>query len=217
MKSTALTMRALRRGLSTQSSAGAYPHALYGLGSAQVERRLLERQTDMLIDDYRSRPAPSEKQLAYAQALAQQTYVEVPDEAFSCRRTCSSFIEECLAAAPPTPRQLAYAQVLSGSVPLPANVPRSRAACSAFIEQRAPSTSAQDATGGAQPSQKQLLYAAQLAGRHRLPLPAEVIQDGRACSSWLESVLDPARRDSMPRQLFGSDDPRSSAFWDAKT
>ena len=55
-----------------------------------------------------------------------------------------------------------------------------------------------------------------LAGRLGLPLPAEVMQERRACSSWLESVLDPARRSGVPRQLYSSDDPRSFAFWDAE-
>ena len=62
--------------------------------------------------------APSDKQLAFAQDLASQGSIELPDEAHICRRSCSAFIDEQLSSLPPTPKQLNYASSLADGMAL---------------------------------------------------------------------------------------------------
>ena len=85
------------------------------------------RPVTMTFDDglgYGGGGEPSEKQMSYAQSLAQRTGLRLPPEALSDREACSAFIDEALSVSPPTSRQLAFAETLaaaSGS-PLTAEV-----------------------------------------------------------------------------------------------
>mmetsp|Transcript_73872 Transcript_73872/g.135025 ORF Transcript_73872/g.135025 Transcript_73872/m.135025 type:complete len:338 (-) Transcript_73872:14-1027(-) len=155
---------------------------------------------------------PSEKQLRYAQQLAQQLGKPLPDGASQDADRCSQFIDDCLAqrpARPPSARQIAFAQDIARQtgIELPASATTSAKACSDYISanrDRLPPRGAGTGVGvdssmgvsfggagsdsGAynMPSQKQILYAAQLAQRLNIGLSAEVLTDKRAMSQFID-------------------------------
>ena len=82
-------------------------------------------------------PAPTDKQMAYAQRLALESGMQMPEDAALSSRSCSAFIDSCLQNLPPSEKQLQYAMSIAEQqgVPLPPEAATSRASCSSFIEQ----------------------------------------------------------------------------------
>lgn len=84
--------------------------------------------------------APSEKQLKFAQSLADSIGSEIPKEALEGVRELSAWIDKAKAKAPPRPpseKQVSYAAKLArrAGIDLPEAVEVSSVACSAFIEE----------------------------------------------------------------------------------
>ena len=121
---------------------------------------------------------PTEKQLHFAQLLAQERGIRVPDSALQSKQACSAFIEESqtrTADGRPTDKQLNYARRLADEfrLELPAEALSSRRACSAFID-------------SAPPSPRQVQFARAIAERHGLELAPQVLSNKRACSEFLD-------------------------------
>lgn len=159
---------------------------------------------------FESRP-PSEKQVQYAQRLAQQLAKPLPQEALQEMNACRDFIDECLSQAPPTERQVQYAQTIArdAGIALPDYATRNAKACSEYIdanqhllagrprsygavESAGPARGAMGGgmgMGGGIPTDKQILYAATLARQRNLGLSAEVIADKGAMSRFIDECV----------------------------
>ena len=126
---------------------------------------------------------PTEKQLRFAQLLAQERGIPVPGSAMQSKQACSTFIEESQALTGggpaeiqlPTEKQLNYARRLADEfrIELPAEALSSRRACSEFID-------------SVPPSPRQVQFARTIAERHGLELPPQVLSNKRACSEFLD-------------------------------
>ena len=113
---------------------------------------------------------PSEKQLAYAEALAEQVGADVPEDVRTSKTACSEFIDQQLRRLPPSDKQLAYAEALAEQVgaDVPEDVRTSTTACSEFIDQQLQRVP---------PSDKQLALVKDLA------LKAQIDPPDHACVS----------------------------------
>ena len=113
---------------------------------------------------------PSEKQLAYAEALAEQVGVDVPEDVRADKIACSEFIDQQLRRLPPSDKQLAYAEALAEKfgADVPEDVRTSKIACSEFIDQQKQREP---------PSEKQLAFVKELAQQAQIDPP------DRACVS----------------------------------
>lgn len=173
---------------------------------------------DSVGESYTAAP-PSEKQIRYAQTLAIQTETALPDAVSTSAAECSAFIDEMLNKVPPTMKQLNFASSLAekAGIPLPAEVETSSSACSKFIDAQLQASGqggggggGSGAAGGTLPSEKQLLYAIGLAQKKNLGLPAEVLADKRACSQFIDSLVngvDPVDGASASVPPYAADDP----------
>jgi len=154
---------------------------------------------------------PSEKQVAYAQALSLRTQLPIPPEALDDAASCSDFINAALERVPPTEKQVAFAMELASKAgqEMPEAVLESSAACSAYIDEHLKAQGGEGGGGGSSyggassrlagaPSQKQLLYAAALAVRHRVGLSFEVLSSKAACSAFIDQHSQEAPPDSPP-------------------
>lgn len=146
---------------------------------------------------------PSDKQLEYAQSLAQQLGKALPEDASQDADRCSQFIDECVNQVPPSAKQIAFAQQISRQlgIDLPASATSNRQACSDYItanKGRLPPRIAgtgmgmdsrmgmsYKSGGYNMPSQAQILHAAQLAQSLNIGLSAEVLTDERAMSKFI--------------------------------
>ena len=118
---------------------------------------------------------PSEKQIRYAQTLAQQVALELPPRAATDSMECSAFIDMALAKVPPSPRQVEFAKSIAqqANIDLPEYALTSSKAISAYIEANqhlsAGMGGGMRATGAMasqkEPSEKQILFAVSLARR----------------------------------------------------
>ena len=167
--------------------------------------------TRMQYDDesygmaYEQRP-PSEKQVRYAQRLAQQLAKSLPQDALHDSEACSKFIDECLSEAPPSEKQVQFAQTIArdAGIELPAFVTTSSKACSEYINanQHLLSGRPRSYDGGSggmgmgmgmgmgnAPTEKQILFAARLARDRNLGLSAEVLADKAAMSGFIDECL----------------------------
>uniref|UniRef100_A0A7S2MDI0 Uncharacterized protein n=1 Tax=Haptolina brevifila TaxID=156173 RepID=A0A7S2MDI0_9EUKA len=178
------------------------PHvrARWGAGAADGPRYSLRCICTMMMDDAYSNFAPSEKQLQYAQRLAQRTGLDLPPEALSDKESCSAFIDEALSKSPPSANQVAYAKSLAQSacIELPEQVLRSAKSCSEFIDEIQQSGSTAGFAGGSAgggaatsrlPTDKQIIFAASLARQQQIGLSHEVLSDRAAASSFIDSML----------------------------
>jgi DNA topoisomerase-3 len=82
---------------------------------------------------------PSEKQLAFANRLAEQIGVSIPEEAKTSSKVLSAWIDKAAQKAPPRPpsaKQMVFARKLAeeNNVDLPEQVEKDIKACSAFID-----------------------------------------------------------------------------------
>ena len=150
-------------------------------------------QFDSVGESYAASP-PSEKQIQYAQALAIQTETALPDTLSTSAAECSAFIGEMLNKVPPTIKQLNFASTLAekANIPLPPEVETSSSACSEFIDAQLQASGQGGGGGSALPSEKQLLYAIGLAQKKNLGLSAAVLADKRACSEFIDSLVNGA-------------------------
>ena len=142
--------------------------------------------------------APSEKQVRYAQQLAQRSGLALPPDALIDRDRCSAFIDEALGKSEPSARQISFAESLAATKneALPAEVRGSAKAISEYIDQNM--HLAMGAAGGRGqyngtadprlPTDKQLLYAAVLARQKRVGLSFEQLSDRQTLSRFIDEV-----------------------------
>mmetsp|Transcript_4571 Transcript_4571/g.6458 ORF Transcript_4571/g.6458 Transcript_4571/m.6458 type:complete len:266 (-) Transcript_4571:66-863(-) len=163
---------------------------------------------------FEARP-PSEKQLAYAQRLAQQVGSTIPEDALKDSMQISQFIDDCLTKAKPTERQVAYAQTIArdAGIELPEAATRSSKACSEFIEANqhllpgrrnmgtgvpVPGSAGGGgmAMGGSMrnpPTQNQIMLAVSLAQQLNIGLAAEVLTDSAVMSRFIDECQNGRR------------------------
>ena len=150
---------------------------------------------------------PTQKQLRFAETLAGQRGMQVPEDAMASKQACSAFIERmiesskgALNAAPadgrediassqearaPTEKQLQYARRLAGDLglALPADAVTSMRACGEFIDK-------------VPPSHKQLEFAKTLAGRQHIEVPADALRYRKACRAFIDACQQVTRPSS---------------------
>lgn len=144
---------------------------------------------------------PSEKQVQYAQRLAQQTATELPQEALMDSDACSRFIDDALSRTPPSAKQVEYANTIARqlNMDMPPGVTASAKACSEFIDANQGLMGGMGGGGGGRnlqagpgqaPSEKQILFAARLARERQLGLSAEALSDRLAMSQFIDACLN---------------------------
>ena len=150
---------------------------------------------------------PSEKQVRYAQQLAQRAGLPLPQEALVDRDRCSAFIEQALGLCAPSAKQVAFAESLAAAKnePLSSEARASAKAISEYIDQNMQYASGAGGGGGGGggggaattygnvgdarlPSDKQLLYAAALARQNRVGLSYELLIDRTALSRFIDDM-----------------------------
>ena len=150
---------------------------------------------------YEERP-PSEKQVAFAQRLAQQTAKSLPEAALQDMGACSQFIDECLSQTPPTERQLAFAQTIArdSGIDLPQQSTLSSKAVSDYINANQHLLRGGVGGGGiggggsgigaALPTEKQIMYAVKLARDRNFGLTAEQLSSKFEMSQFIDSCVN---------------------------
>ena len=148
----------------------------------------LQKQASPLTRNTGNAP-PTEKQLSYAQTLAQQQGIPMPKSATQSKQECSTFIDELQALRSsgrpterqgdydmPSERQLEYARRIAAErgLTLSATALSSRKACSDWID-------------SVPPSQKQVQFAKAIAERRGVELPPDVLTKKRTCEMFLDS------------------------------
>lgn len=138
---------------------------------------------------------PSEKQVKYAEQLAQRSGLQPPGDVYSDRDACSAFIDEALSRSAPSAKQLAFAESLARTMgtELPVEVLGNAKACSEYIDQNQRMSSSSTGAGsyGARvPTDKQLIYAASLARQNSMGLSYEVLSDRTATSKFIDEMLN---------------------------
>ncbi|KAL3920028.1 MAG: hypothetical protein SGPRY_005409 [Prymnesium sp.] len=128
---------------------------------------------------------PTDKQLGYAQMLAERANLELPEEALRYSHACSNFIDEARAVIPPTQKQIHLANKLAKekNIILPEAAIESTAAASTFINTKI-------GADADLPSEKQLALAISLARKHKQDLSHQVLSDKQACSSFIAEHID---------------------------
>jgi len=140
---------------------------------------------------------PSEKQVQYAQRLAQQLGFELPSETLNDMTQCSNFIDEMLSKAPPSERQVAFAKQIAttANIELPEAALQSSKSISQYIEAnqmllQGPGMGGgmgMGMAGGANrlPTDKQITFAVSLAQRLNVGITAEALQSRSVLSSFI--------------------------------
>jgi hypothetical protein len=107
---------------------------------------------------------PTQRQLAFADELARQRGMMVPEGARRSFQECKQFIEDSKAIMPPSVRQLGLAQdlALQAGRTLPEGARRSSSVCSQFIDEM---------LAMVPPSEKQLRLAEDLAWKAQRTVP----------------------------------------------
>lgn len=187
------------------------PRGLKAVTPRRVHMQADDSASDGNYGNYGVLP-PSEKQLGYAQRLAQQLGRTIPEDALHDSMVISQFIDDCLTEAKPTERQVAYAQTIArdAGIELPEAATRSSKACSEFIEanqhllpsRRNMGMGLPGSTGGGvamgggtryPPSQSQIMLAASLAQQLNIGLAAEVLADRVAMSRFIDECQNGRR------------------------
>eukprot|EP00929_Paragymnodinium_shiwhaense_P060123 TRINITY_DN3005_c0_g1_i1.p1 TRINITY_DN3005_c0_g1~~TRINITY_DN3005_c0_g1_i1.p1 ORF type:complete len:413 (+),score=109.96 TRINITY_DN3005_c0_g1_i1:117-1241(+) len=146
--------------------------------------------TDSFGGSSGSAGGPSEKQLAFAETLAERAGVELSEALRSDRRGLSNFIDEQLKVlgpldSKPSEKSVAYASRLAehNGVELPPAVLESQRACSNFIDTH------KTESGTMPPSEKQWAFAERIAAATGDTIPADAEKDSKALSRWIDSQL----------------------------
>jgi hypothetical protein len=139
---------------------------------------------------------PSEKQVAYAQRLAQQLAFELPPEALSDAAVCSEVIDEMLGKTPPSERQVAFARQIAttAKIELPETALQSSKTISQYIEEhrgRLPLGEVGMGMGAESsenrpPTEKQIVFAASLAQKLNVGIAAEALQSRSVLSTFID-------------------------------
>lgn len=161
--------------------------------------------------DSGARP-PSEKQIQFAQRLAQQTATELPQGVFNNGFECSQFIDEALSKVPPTDKQIEFARTIAANanIELPDHAIASSKSISAYIEANkglapmSPGMGGGGSGGTGPPTPKQITFAAKLAQQLNIGIPAEVLQSKSAMSSFIDQSL--SQTNSQPQGGVGGMD-----------
>lgn len=197
--------------LATATTVRVPPSLLAGRRAAlHASRMQFDDATPLGFESYGGAKPPSEKQVQYAQRLAQQTAMELPQDALMDSMACSRFIDDALSRTPPSPKQIEFATTIARQLNLemPEGVTSNAKACSEFISANqmlmgggggggygASSSSGggnyppRAASTGREPSEKQILYAASLAAARNVGLSAEQLQDKVAMSSFIDECV----------------------------
>ena len=138
---------------------------------------------------------PSEKQLAYAEALAEQVGVDVPEDVRADKIACSEFIDQQLRRLPPSEKQLAYAEALAEKMgaDVPEDVRTSKIACSEFIDQQKQREP---------PSDKQLAFVKELAQQAQIDPPDHACVSSAGASHHALHTACCAHATPIPRAAF---------------
>lgn len=136
---------------------------------------------------------PTQKQLEFAQKIAQRIGAELSDEELSSFAACSAFIEANKEAymssggggggsGGPTAKQLEYAEKIAqrAGISLTKAQRESFAECSAFIEKH------KDA-GAPPPTDKQLAFAERISSSKSIPIPNSARKNMRELSKWIDA------------------------------
>ena len=138
---------------------------------------------------------PSEKQVRYAQRLAQQLAIPLPQDALIDFDACRSFIDDALTRTPASTKQIEFAEYIARTtgIELPPSATASSKAISEFIEANrkllpnepgAYSPGQGAGMSSAPPTDKQILFAARLARENQMRCTSRVrarTQTHRAC------------------------------------
>ena len=145
---------------------------------------------------------PSEKQLAYAVALAEQAGADVPEDVRADKIACSEFIDQQLRRLPPSDKQLAYAEALAEKVgvDVPEDVRTSKIACSEFIDQQKQREP---------PSEKQLAFVKELAQQAQIDPPDHACVS-TAGASHHALLHTPCTTQLRPRHAHATPIPRAA-------
>ena len=130
---------------------------------------------------------PTDKQIRFAESLAAEHGVQIPQAALASKQACSAFIEKCQGMSRssgsstagvlvPTEKQLNYARKLAveHGLRIPPDAMASRRACSDFID-------------SIPPTKKQAEFAKALAERGGLSMPPEVLKRRKSCSEFIDA------------------------------
>ena len=144
---------------------------------------------------------PSEKQLAYAEALAEQVGADVPEDVRTSKTACSEFIDQQLHRLPPSDKQLAYAEALAEQVgaDVPEDVRTSTTACSEFIDQQLQRVP---------PSDKQLALVKDLALKAQIDPPDHACVSSAGASH--HALHTPCTSTLRPRHAHATPIPRAA-------
>ena len=124
--------------------------------------------------------APTEKQLAFARALAGEA--GVPEEAVRSAQACSEFIDGIdRAAAAPSGKQVRLAREIAAErgTDVPESALATRAACAGYIDEHA---------AGRPPTPKMLAYARRLARGAKVALPEDAARSRNACADFIKGM-----------------------------
>jgi DNA topoisomerase-3 len=108
-------------------------------GTIVGENVLTDREEcSAFIEKYKSEAKPTEKQVEFAQKLALQVGVDLPEESKNRSVACSKFIDKYKDKVPPTDGQKGFAQKLIDGLPkgtvVPSDVMTNVNSCRAFID-----------------------------------------------------------------------------------
>jgi len=161
---------------------------------------------------------PSQKQLDYAEKLAQRAGITIPDDVRTHRSACTSFIDDALSMIPPSAAQERFATSLAEArgVPLPGDVLRSAKAVSEYINRNPLASGYSPTNDSTLPTTKQLLFAAQLARKAGMGLSHDALASKKAMSKFIDERLDSdagARTTSqtIPSEPFASEKTAAAA------
>lgn len=158
---------------------------------------------------------PSQKQIRYLNSLAEEVGASVPEHVLHDKFACSQFIDELVADGAgrrlPSAKQLDFASWLAHKmgVIVPDEAKTDSKLCSAFIDEQMMLEQAAKQKSSASgefersyffesytrggvfgPSEKQLDYARSLSERSGQPIPESALQDRRACSEYIDGVIE---------------------------
>lgn len=144
---------------------------------------------------------PSEKQLQYAEALAEQLGRKLPDSAKLDTIECSEFVDQCRAKIPPSEKQAAFAQRIASEagIDLPESALSSVQKCSEYIDANMHLLPTQDR----EPTERQVAFARRISEATGIELPPTVTSSALACSDYIDANIQLFNEKS--NQMIGND------------
>lgn len=162
-------------------------HAVDALkASPRLNLNPTQKESSLMSED--NGRAPSVKQLEFAERIAEQTGVPLPEEARTSMSACSRFIDEnkskmpSSGSLPPTQKQLEFVKRVAqaAGVAVPEGVLSDARECSRFIDEH---KSKLDNS----PSPKALDYAESIAKKKGIEIPADARRDRAKLSAFIDA------------------------------